>query len=179
MTQATSTKPVSESKTCANCPFFQDFNESNGRGWCELNDSYCRKHHEMTNDCILNGALDTNTAVISHKLEDNLQFFSKVEFEESKAFPTEQIIDEADLPRSEYQVGSIIKIIDSEEDYQEWGCFEVVEVRQNIQLYAALKEQIVVAAPSEQTALAGWKLEASHDWNALRSHAESYLNGSP
>ena len=40
--------------------------------------------------------------------------------------------------------------------------------------------QIVVAAPSEQIVPQGATgREASHDWNALRSHAESYLNGSP
>ena len=49
MTQ-TAVTPVN---TCFICPNFNNLNESNGRGWCELFNYQAREHHEMTNDCIV------------------------------------------------------------------------------------------------------------------------------
>ncbi len=37
--------------TCATCPYFQDFGEPNGRGWCQLFDQTARQHHARTGDC--------------------------------------------------------------------------------------------------------------------------------
>ena len=131
MTQATAVKPVVE-QTCSTCPYFQNFNESNGRGWCQLFDHQAREYHQQTNDCIISSDLE-----ISHELEDNLALFPEVEFDEIEvaAFPTEEIIDEADLPHSEYQVGSIVKVIDSDEHHTEWAVFEVIDCKYNHNLY--------------------------------------------
>lgn len=42
-----------ERTTCANCPYFQDFGEPNGRGWCGVFDRMARSHHRQTGDCTL------------------------------------------------------------------------------------------------------------------------------
>ncbi len=49
-TTAKITTPTQQS-TCETCSKFQDFNESNGRGWCTLFDHQARKHHTLTSDC--------------------------------------------------------------------------------------------------------------------------------
>jgi len=36
---------------CATCPYFQDFDETNGRGLCQLFDKMARRHHFRTGDC--------------------------------------------------------------------------------------------------------------------------------
>jgi hypothetical protein len=51
--------------------------------------------------------------------------------ESPEAFPVEEIELEENQPRSEYQVGSLVKIIDPIEHHSEWGVFEVVEVKHN------------------------------------------------
>ena len=138
MTQATASTPAVEVKTakdkeratCSVCPHFNNFHEPNGRGWCELFDGYVREKHEETESCI-----NSSNSVISHELEDNLAFFPNVNYEELQAFPTEELEDELDLPHSEYQVGSIVKIIDEHEHYTEWATFEIVECRYNSCLY--------------------------------------------
>lgn len=158
MTQATATKPAVEVETCATCPYFDNFHESNGRGWCKLFDHQAREHHPITNDCIVSSDL-----AVSVELEDNaecagacdspcdggsfprLDIFQNINIEEIevrnapagklwiqnpenlRAFPTEEIIDEADKPHSEYEVGSIVKVIDADENHTEWGVFEVIE----------------------------------------------------
>ena len=52
MTQTTviATTPAQKS-TCATCPKFNNYNESNGRGWCLAFDRSARKHHQLTSDC--------------------------------------------------------------------------------------------------------------------------------
>ena len=40
-----------ERQTCASCPYFQDFSESNGRGWCATFDQMARLDHERTGAC--------------------------------------------------------------------------------------------------------------------------------
>ena len=129
MTQAIATRLV-EVKTCSTCPYFDNFNESNGRGWCKLFDHQAREHHEITNDCIVSSDL-----AVSVELEDNLDIFSDIDLEELKAFPTEEIIDETDQSHAEYEVGSIVKVIDADEDHTEWGIFEVIECMYNKNLY--------------------------------------------
>ena len=136
MSQATVIKPVVEQQTCSTCPHFNNYYEpigyadstaegrrnapAFGKGWCKLFDQQAREHHEITNDCVI--SLDS---IISHELQDNLGLFPDINFEELKAFPTEEVIEEADLPYSEYQVGSIVKVIDADEPHTEWAIFEV------------------------------------------------------
>lgn len=115
-------------------------NPRHGCGWCNLFNQPAKEHHQMTQGCILNGSLNVeeDEVVVTHELEDNLTFFPEVDFDELdalEAFPNEEIIDSNDLPRSEYEVGSVVKIIDEREDHTEWGVFKVVKVRQNINLY--------------------------------------------
>ncbi|BAZ47295.1 hypothetical protein NIES4102_43410 (plasmid) [Chondrocystis sp. NIES-4102] len=129
MTQTVLTKAV-EVQTCATCPYFDNFHESNGRGWCKLFDHQAREHHEITNNCIVSSDL-----AVSHELEDNLDIFLDIDLKELQAFPTKEIIDEADKPHSEYQVGSIVKVIDTEENHTEWDVFEVIECMYNENLY--------------------------------------------
>ena len=114
MTQATATKPIIGIRTCSTCPHFNSFNEINGRGWCNQFNHQAREYHEETNDCLI-----SSEPVISHDLEDNLDLFPGIDFDELEAFPTEEIKDELDKPHSEYQVGSIIKVIDKDEHYTE------------------------------------------------------------
>ena len=129
-------------------------NPRHGCGWCsrwsgstflrnggELQfafDQPTSEHHQMTRECVLNGALDVEVdkAIVTHELKDNLTFFPEVEYEEStNAFPSEEIIDPYDLPHSEYEVGSVVKIIDKDEHHSEWGVFEVIERKHNQSLY--------------------------------------------
>ncbi len=49
MTTQTIERPIQS--TCATCPYFQDFGEPNGRGWCQLFDQTARQHHARTGDC--------------------------------------------------------------------------------------------------------------------------------
>ena len=95
--------------TCSFCDRFQDFHEHNGRGWCQQFNRYTKAHHQTTNDCVLSGALK----------------------ESSEAFPAEEIVDEADLTHSPYQIGSLVKIIDPIEHHSEWAVFEVVQTKHN------------------------------------------------
>ena len=44
---------------------------------------------------------------------------------------TNPVIDEADLPHAEYEIGSIVKVIDPQEQHTEWAVFEIVERRYN------------------------------------------------
>ena len=47
------TQPIERpiQSTCAKCPYFQDFNERNGRGLCQMFDKVARRHHFRTGDC--------------------------------------------------------------------------------------------------------------------------------
>jgi hypothetical protein len=44
--------------TCSQCPHFNDYQESNERGWCNLFAVAARKHHLRTNDCDLHSDSD-------------------------------------------------------------------------------------------------------------------------
>ncbi|HEY9766960.1 MAG TPA: hypothetical protein V6C71_00450 [Coleofasciculaceae cyanobacterium] len=134
MTQAIVVKPTPPVKTCSTCPHFNNFYEVNGRGWCKLFDRQAREHHEITNDCIISSDL-----AVSHELENNLDIFPDINLEELEAFPTEEIIDEADKPHSDYEVGSIVKVIDADEDHTEWAVFEIVECKYNPNLYDSIE----------------------------------------
>ncbi|MBR8831744.1 MAG: hypothetical protein N5P05_002662 [Chroococcopsis gigantea SAG 12.99] len=39
--------------TCEFCPFFKDYDDSRGRGWCLGFDRYVRKHHRRSWSCEL------------------------------------------------------------------------------------------------------------------------------
>ncbi len=41
----------SESATCVTCPYFQNFNEPNGRGWCKAFNQQAKEHHQRTASC--------------------------------------------------------------------------------------------------------------------------------
>lgn len=45
--------------------------------------------------------------------------------------PSSSPLDEADLPHAEYEIGNVVKVIDSQEKHAEWAVFEVVERRYN------------------------------------------------
>lgn len=40
-----------QTATCANCPYFQNFGEPNGRGWCSAFNQMARLDHERTGAC--------------------------------------------------------------------------------------------------------------------------------
>ena len=82
MTQATATKPA-ENQTCTTCPNFNDFQEPNGRGWCELINRQARTFHIKTHDCVLNTSPEFTEAF------------------PTEAFPTEVI----ELDRDGYPMG--------------------------------------------------------------------------
>ena len=39
--------------TCQSCPFFDDYHDEKGRGWCRAFDQPARQHHLKTPDCEL------------------------------------------------------------------------------------------------------------------------------
>ena len=47
---ATLTQPTT-AKTCADCPYFENFSEPKGRGWCYGFDQMARSYHERTAAC--------------------------------------------------------------------------------------------------------------------------------
>lgn len=89
--------------TCSTCFHFNNYNEANGKGWCNQFNQPARTHHKKTNDCF---------------------YFSQTIEEES----------ELDKPYSLYQVGSIVKVIDENEDHEQWAVFEIVECKHNPKL---------------------------------------------
>jgi hypothetical protein len=66
MAQTQSTAPT---ETCAACPYFDNFHERGGRGWCKLFDLQAREHHEMTNDCRQNAARLEEQEAITEQAE--------------------------------------------------------------------------------------------------------------
>lgn len=90
ITYTRTVKPT-ETKTCSTCPNFNDFHESNGRGWCELFNQQARTFHIKTNDCVLN----------SPTTEDNLATFSSASLRGLNPFPTKAI----ELDRDGYPMG--------------------------------------------------------------------------
>lgn len=56
MTQTITLSPpaIAESSiACAECPFFKDYQDARGRGWCECFELVTRKHHRSTPTCDL------------------------------------------------------------------------------------------------------------------------------
>ncbi len=47
----TQTIERSTQATCTTCAYFQNFGESNGRGWCHRFDHTARQQHKQTGDC--------------------------------------------------------------------------------------------------------------------------------
>lgn len=128
---------VRYSPTCSTCPNFNDYRDPDGRGWCQLFNHPARQYHKQTNDCLVSGE-----PVISHELEDNLDIFPHLNFDGLDAFPNKEIEDELDEPYSEYQEGSIVKVIDQDEDHREWAVFEIVECKCNHSLYDNTKSSL-------------------------------------
>ena len=95
----------------------------------------------MTNDCVISSDL-----AVSHQFKDNLALFPNVDFEELETFPTEELKDELDQPHAEYQVGSVVKIIDKDEHHEEWGVFEIIECKYNESLYRYTESYLNEAA---------------------------------
>ncbi|BAZ47327.1 hypothetical protein NIES4102_43730 (plasmid) [Chondrocystis sp. NIES-4102] len=119
---------------CSQCPHFDDYRDPDGRGWCHLSNRKARTYHQQTNDCIVSSDLE-----ISHEFEDKKIIFSNIDLD---AFATDEIEDEADLPYSEYQVGSIVKVIDKNEHHQEWAVFEIIECLHNKSLYRSTESYL-------------------------------------
>ena len=112
--------------TCLTCPYFNNYHEDNGRGWCNCFNHQARTHHQMTNDCLLNGSLDTPEDATPTEI---------IELD-SNGYPIE-----ADSS-STFQVGSIVKIIDPEEHHSEWGVFEVVKVVHHDEHFNSLEKYL-------------------------------------
>ena len=55
-----------EEKTCSTCPHFNNYNEPNGRGWCNQFNHSARTYHIETDDCVNNSAcaLDKSNEVV-------------------------------------------------------------------------------------------------------------------
>jgi hypothetical protein len=47
------TQTLSHTATCATCPFFQDYGEEGGWGWCSTFDRLAYRHHRATDGCRL------------------------------------------------------------------------------------------------------------------------------
>lgn len=124
-------KPTVRTLTCAQCPHFNNYHDPMGRGWCKLFDHQAREHHQQTNDCVV-----SSDPEFSHELEDNLSIFSNIDLD---AFPTEEPESELDKPYSEYQVGSIVKVIDPTEHHSEWATFVIIGRQYNHELYRSTK----------------------------------------
>ena len=43
----------SSPSTCSTCPYFNNYNELNGRGWCHQFNQPARTYHIETNDCVV------------------------------------------------------------------------------------------------------------------------------
>ncbi len=189
-TTAKITTPVQQSK-CETCPKFKDFNESNGRGWCQVFDRSARQHHTLTSDCqqqleseqlqellsthnaylkpVINGfpgrdvykqlpelgyerigyvsanlvgwfALNQHGLPVAERLPSQneavkalLESFKPVEskdyrsrIEQETTSDFQPIEPEEDLPHAEFDDGSIVKVIDEDEDHTEWASFVVI-----------------------------------------------------
>ena len=231
MTQATAIHPAIDAKTCSTCPYFSNYIETNGKGWCNLFDRQARTHHEQTNDCVVNSetaiqereifsAIDTNRekelitiefapkihedeteytykhpqfvfgeevevkgsfsypAITykvcalellesktpsgkllnqpswKYKISDGEQIYWKDEtalvlpgdnepVENSSIFTLELQESKHDLPYSIYQVGSIVKVIDADEDHTQWGVFEIIECKYHESNYPIAKSSYI------------------------------------
>ena len=89
--------------SCASCPKFNDYGESNGKGWCNLFNRPAAQHHALTADCLLNLPPETDN-------ED---------------------LPEEDRNICKYKQGSIVKLIDSQRHHTQWLSFIVVGQKYN------------------------------------------------
>jgi hypothetical protein len=58
MTQHTTVQLTFQNHTCSQCTYFQNYQENNGRGWCNLFEQSARTYHQRTNDCDLHADSD-------------------------------------------------------------------------------------------------------------------------
>lgn len=63
MPQAIADTVKTDTQTCNTCPYFENYHERNGRGWCHLFNHQAREHHALINDCRQNAEqLETQEA---------------------------------------------------------------------------------------------------------------------
>lgn len=105
ITHHTSLKSTHISKTqsnCASCPYFDDFQERSGRGWCKIMDTVARKQHKKSQVCDWE---------IAH-------------YEQESIF--------SELPPCPYEIGQLVKVIEREvADPRQWQIFVVVGRKYN------------------------------------------------
>lgn len=49
-----SVAPIQLPTNCHNCPYFDNYQEERGRGWCNQRDRLAYSHHIFTRECELN-----------------------------------------------------------------------------------------------------------------------------
>ena len=91
----------SQQFTCSTCPHFQSFNGSRGRGLCKYHDQVVFEHHQSTDEC--QSSLETES-------DKHLQSFEQPE----------------DIPYSEFEPDQKVKVIDDQEDHNEWASFVII-----------------------------------------------------
>jgi len=65
--------------TCANCPYFQPFNEASGRGCCQLFEKVAKAHWKETQDC-RNTAADLEAATAQPEQQPDEAVDAEVEY---------------------------------------------------------------------------------------------------
>lgn len=94
--------------TCINCASFTNFNPDN-RGWCQIFNHSTKTYHQMTNDCILNGAIE----LVDPEAELN-------------------------APHCDFKVGGSVKIINDSIIHELWTKHTVIQVKYNANRYQNL-----------------------------------------
>ncbi len=62
------------SLSCASCPFFNDYDDERGRGWCREFDRPARRHHRGTRECELineKSLVKVRVEVFTNEVEDD------------------------------------------------------------------------------------------------------------
>ena len=139
MTQATTVKLVPKTQTCSQCSYFNDYNESNGRGWCELFGQQARKHHQRTNDCASRGERNKGTKEKRiHLLFTNTSLHRFLPFYLFAFLPQKDLFadtDPIDAPHPTFAIDSVVKVIDPDEHHTEWASFVVIGRKYNSNRY--------------------------------------------
>ncbi len=106
------TIPTPTACTCANCPQFDDYGETRGRGLCKVFEKITYRHHALTQDCLTSLPSETKDEVY---------------------------LPEEDIPYCKYQLGFCVKLIDSDKDHSEWESFTVVGHKYNHKRYESME----------------------------------------
>ncbi|WP_245602669.1 hypothetical protein [Gloeothece verrucosa] len=103
-------KPTSSS-CCQSCPFFEDYQDEGGRGWCHAFNQSARRHHPKTHDCELISMEPPKTVKV--------QLHSKaVEEDCGYAVPVDSVV--IDLKVNEITRNAIETALQSLFDLSEW-----------------------------------------------------------